>query len=175
MTRSGTANAKQEERPPRVCAVVVAYYPDTGFQERVHAQLSQVAALIVVENTPRETEAYTADMSPAEQSHVHHVANGANRGIATALNQGLRYAAGRGCEWLLTVDQDTRCHPDMVRTLLDTAAFCTPRLSAIPAAVPYEIGSGQALAEVLWCCGARRSWRQRIVGLKRGEVEIIAF
>ena len=116
-----------------------------------------------------------ADTSPAEQRHAHDVATARTEAPPPRLTEGLRYAAGRGCEWLLTVDQDTRCHPDMGRTLLDTAAFCTPRLSAISAAVPYEIGSGQALAEVLWCCGARRSWRQRIVGLKRGEVEIIAF
>ena len=36
----------------RVCAIVVAYYPDTGFNSRLESILPQVDALVVVDNTP---------------------------------------------------------------------------------------------------------------------------
>jgi rhamnosyltransferase len=113
-----------------VCAVVVTHYPDTGFAERLHALLPQVAELVIVDNTPRPARPIPelCDITPGR---IHHIANGSNLGIATALNQGLEYAASRDCLWLLTLDQDSQCYPDMVRTLVETSTVCQPRPAVI--------------------------------------------
>ena len=52
-------------------------------------------------------------------------------GVAFALNQGLRHALKSGCRWLLTLDQDTYCYPDMVRTLLHVYETRDPRPAVV--------------------------------------------
>lgn len=47
-----------------------------------------------------------------------------NRGIAAALNVGLRRARELGAGWLLTLDQDSRLGPGSVAALLATATRC---------------------------------------------------
>lgn len=99
-----------------VCAVVVAYFPDAGFDARLQAILPQVARLVVVDNTP-EAIALPAALRATWGDRLHCISNHANRGVATALNQGLEYAMQQGLPWLLTLDQDTQCYPDMVDIL----------------------------------------------------------
>jgi len=108
-----------------VCAVVVAYYPDGEFHARLRSLLPQVARVVVVDNTPVEGAACSLDF-PEDAAKIHLISNRANLGISTALNQGLRHASEAGCKWALTMDQDTRCFPDMVSTLLGVAATCVP-------------------------------------------------
>lgn len=115
----------------RVCAVVVAYYPDREFADRVCVILPQVDAMIVVDNTPA-----TAGPSPLaafqqEDGKLRVLRNGENRGLGFALNQGLDHALQSGCDWLLTLDQDTRCYSDTVRTLLNVGAACVPSPAVI--------------------------------------------
>jgi rhamnosyltransferase len=62
----------------------------------------------------------------SQAEHTHIVENRVNLGIAKALNQGLQHALESNCQWLLTLDQDTRCYPDAVQTLLAAAATCIP-------------------------------------------------
>lgn len=109
--------------PEAVCAVVVAYFPDEGFSDRLQVVLSQVGALVVVDNTPRQAGGRRPLLRGGE-GRIHLVENHQNVGIAAALNQGLEYAFRTGSKWLLTLDQDSQCHPDMVATLLQAIAAC---------------------------------------------------
>jgi rhamnosyltransferase len=59
------------------------------------------------------------------------VENRRNLGVAAALNQGLEKALKLGCDWLLTLDQDSRCYTDMVQTLLSVKAACMPAAAVI--------------------------------------------
>lgn len=113
-----------------VCAVVVAYFPDEGFEARLQTILPQVGKLVVVDNTP-DAISLSPDMIAAWGEHLHCIANRANKGAAAALNQGLEYALQIGCKWLLTLDQDTRCYPDMVATLLRVHEACKPEAVVI--------------------------------------------
>lgn len=108
-----------------VCAVVVAYFPDAGFSERLKSILFQVDALVVVDNTP------TPATLTEGGGRTHLIENHRNVGVAAALNQGLEYALQIGCKWLLTLDQDTRCYPDMVATLLQVRETCKPNTAVI--------------------------------------------
>lgn len=113
-----------------VCAVVVAYYPDADFEAHLQRILSQVAMLVMVDNTP-EPIALSADFRDLWQKRLHCIANAENRGIAAALNQGLEYAALMAYPWTLTLDQDTLCYPDMVDILGSVYASCSPAPAVI--------------------------------------------
>jgi rhamnosyltransferase len=107
-----------------VCAVVVAYYPDAGFASRIDRVLTQVAKMLIVDNTPDGLRLPEIFGDRWTQS-IDLIDNQSNKGVAFALNQGLKFAKDAGYEWLLTLDQDTQCLPDMVDTLLAVAGVCT--------------------------------------------------
>ena len=106
-----------------VCAVVVAYCPDDGFETRLERILPQVAMLLIVDNTPKAIALSEGFKDKWRNAH-YLISNHANKGIARALNQGHDFAAQRGFPWLLTLDQDTDCYPDMVSILSKAYAQC---------------------------------------------------
>lgn len=110
-----------------VCAVVVAYHPDEGFGQRLAELLSQVSALVVVDNTPTEARRKSIDFPSAAGKQALLTENHENLGVGAALNQGLKQASTWNCDWLLTLDQDSRCEANIVKTLLRIVATCTPR------------------------------------------------
>lgn len=123
---------EHSESPPNsVCAVVVAYFPDGGFEQRIQALLPQVETLIVVDNTPDESNSARLDVLKKSSSAIHIIENRENVGVAAALNQGLDFALVSGHKWLLTLDQDTQCYPEMVAALLQICAACDFRPAAI--------------------------------------------
>lgn len=113
-----------------VCAVVVAYFPDAEFEARLQTILPQVARLVVVDNTP-DAIAPSADLKATWGDRLHYIANRDNRGVAAALNQGLEFALKQDLPWLLTLDQDTQCYPDMVEILGRAYEGCLPRPAVI--------------------------------------------
>jgi rhamnosyltransferase len=106
-----------------VCAVVVAYHPDEDFEARLQTILPQVARLVVVDNTPHPVGLSKA-LREVWGERLHCITNAENKGIATAINQGLQRAEEGGLTWMLTLDQDSTCYPDMVATLCETYAAC---------------------------------------------------
>jgi rhamnosyltransferase len=109
-----------------VCAVVVAFFPDDHFESRLAVVLPQVQVLVIVDNTPEPADDRLRRLASQYGTHVRVIENRRNLGIATALNQGLAYALENGCQWIVTLDQDSQCYPDMVDTLLEVYAACTP-------------------------------------------------
>ena len=99
--------------------MVVAYFPDAEFESRLRTVLPQVRAVVVVDNTP---SGGCATRLGSLGASVEVIENRANLGVGAALNSGLERARALGCAWLLTLDQDTRCYPDMVETLLAVRA-----------------------------------------------------
>ena len=75
--------------------------------------LPQVGAIIVVDNGSCPPDLPAAD-DPALAGRVEIIANGENRGIGAALNQGLRRASELGFSWALTMDQDSSPLPNLV-------------------------------------------------------------
>ncbi len=114
-----------------VCAVIVAFHPDSEFETRLLALVPQVGALVVVDNTPATDRQRHIIVPAVADGHVLVIENENNLGVATALNQGLNQALQWGCEWLLTMDQDSHCYSDMVHTLLRVEAACLPKPAVI--------------------------------------------
>ena len=113
-----------------VCAVVVAYFPDKDFEARLQTILPQVARLVIVDNTP-DAIPLSPEIISAWGERLHCIANNNNNGVASALNQGLEYASQRGYPWVLTLDQDTQCYPDMVTILGKAYEDCSPSPAVI--------------------------------------------
>jgi rhamnosyltransferase len=107
-----------------VCAVFVTYFPDIGVVDRLRLLLPQVDRLVIVDNTPTEGREFDVNVLTKGNSQVLVIENGVNRGIAKALNQGLEFAFIAGYKWLVTMDQDSVCHTDMVPTLLKLSQAC---------------------------------------------------
>jgi rhamnosyltransferase len=106
--------------PPRICAVVVTHHPRSHLDESLAVLAPQVSELLIVDNgssAPKLAELSAA----AAMAGATVLALGANRGIAHALNVGLRAAQLRGCQWLATFDQDSLASPAMLREMLHAA------------------------------------------------------
>jgi rhamnosyltransferase len=99
-----------------ICAVIVTYFPDSEFFERLHRVSMQVPQTVIVDNgsPPCCIEQLTRI---ADNSAVHLILNSCNQGLASALNAGVHWAASQRFQWVLTLDQDTTVAPDMVETL----------------------------------------------------------
>jgi rhamnosyltransferase len=124
----GEAAAKPTDS---VCAIVVAFFPDAGLMARIRGLLLQVTQVVIVDNTPDDGSGLSLEESFHDTAQLHLIENRANLGISTALNQGLAHAMQAGCKWILTLDQDTECYPDMVDTLLQVANACQSNAAVI--------------------------------------------
>lgn len=122
------ADARLASHPAfRVGAVVVFYHPDAACIERAN-RLAQQCTCVVVDNTP----AAAGEAAPAGlASSVHYLPNGANVGIATALNQGIAWLLSAGCDAALLFDQDSE--PDTRLITEMPALMFAPAASAISA------------------------------------------
>ena len=112
--------------PPSVCAVVVAFHPDAHLEQLLHSIIPQVRSLIVIDNTPADARRRSVFLPKMNGRDTCLIENMENLGVGAALNLGIDYALQQGCEWLLTLDQDSQCHDDLVMTLLTARAICDP-------------------------------------------------
>ena len=97
--------------PRNSCVVVVTYNPDAGLTGRLAAIVPQVGRVIVVDNGSNLA------VGPRVPMNVELIEVGRNAGIATALNIGVAAAVAGGFDWVLTMDQDSRVHDDIVEGL----------------------------------------------------------
>jgi rhamnosyltransferase len=100
-----------------VVAVVPAYEPGPGLLELVDALAPQVAEVIVVDDgSPNGTQTIDA----AAERGARLLRHGTNKGIAAALNSGIRAALDQDdILAVLTVDQDSRIPAGFVAALVD--------------------------------------------------------
>jgi rhamnosyltransferase len=132
--------------PATVMALVVTYHPDPGVSNRMRALIGTVGAILFVDNGSRPDE--IASLEPlVREGDAHLMQNERNVGLATALNQGFRWAADRGFAWVLTLDQDTEptseVVPEATRVL---AAHADRRIAVIGAG--YGEGTVKGLSPV---------------------------
>lgn len=103
--------------------------------ENLRNVLAEVQGLVVVDNgsNPNELDAIK---TASRNLGFHLIENGKNLGIAEALNQGVRWARGKGYAWVLLLDQDSRALGGYVDSMFkawsshpqrDTVASIHPR------------------------------------------------
>ena len=104
-------------RRENICAIVVTYQPDCGLPSRVDHLTGQVDLVVIVDNHSGDTFVPMLDLL-ASQMKLHLIRNSDNLGVATALNQGVRWAKEAGYHWALLLDQDTTLLEFTVETLI---------------------------------------------------------
>lgn len=105
----------------RVVAVVPTFGPDTSVVERLVALSPQVSEVIVVDDGSPDDSAPV--LAALRSAGLEVVLSGANRGIAAALNTGIRIALDRGATHVLTIDQDSTLPPDYVAACMGAFAI----------------------------------------------------
>lgn len=97
-------------------AIIVTYNPDASHLQQVVAALSpQVESILIVDNASRNSDEIDA-LSRLEEVDLLNFS--ANRGIAAALNVGVRHHLISEPDWILTMDQDTLVHPGAIEDIL---------------------------------------------------------
>jgi len=91
-------------------AVIVSYYPDEEFGERLTGLRKQFAAVYWVDNTPGAA----VGSKHLGNSDVNYISLGINAGLSTALNMGCTAALKDGFEWVVTFDQDSDIAADFL-------------------------------------------------------------
>lgn len=112
-----------EPSKSNICCIVVSYYPDHQIIDRLRRISPQVDKIILIDNaSPEEYQSIISQC--ASESNTELVRNPSNVGLAAAINQGARLAIEKGCDWLLTMDQDTIAGDEMVDGLIGAYNSC---------------------------------------------------
>jgi rhamnosyltransferase len=99
-----------------ICAVVVTFHPDAALASRLSRIAREVAHVVVVDNGSDET-VLAMLRALASRGGVDVILNERNRGIATALNQGIERARALGFASVLLLDQDSVVQPGIAAAL----------------------------------------------------------
>jgi rhamnosyltransferase len=112
-------------RPESIIGVIVTFHPDNELRSRVKLIRPQIGRLVIVDNNS-SYECKEMIRTVAAEFDADLIENEANLGIASALNSGFKFARSIGpqYEWVLTLDQDSICAPNLVRNLIDSYKHC---------------------------------------------------
>jgi rhamnosyltransferase len=102
-----TEGAASGPSPTSTVAVVTTYHPEPGLADRLMSLAGQVGRILIVDNGSLPSE-QVETRSLGERADIDVIWNGANFGLATALDQGLEWAFVHGAAWALLLDQDSQ-------------------------------------------------------------------
>jgi rhamnosyltransferase len=101
----------------RSAAIVVTFHPRAEYMENLAKMSAQVDLLVIVDNGSAEDKLALL-RNASKESGWRLMENGANLGIATALNRGIRQAQTEGCDWVFLFDQDSELTPGFAATMI---------------------------------------------------------
>lgn len=110
--------------PAVIFAIVPSFHPEDALLDRLAHLRLQVQDVIVVDDGSGEAAAPLLDRLESAGHHVIRLPS--NRGIAGALNVGIRAALESGADYVLNVDQDSDLPPEYVATALRTFETANP-------------------------------------------------
>lgn len=98
----------------KVCAGIVLYNPDlVRLSENISRIITQVDKVILIDNGSKNIEEVKDKFE--DNIKILFVCNHQNLGIAKALNQLVGVAKQNGFSWILTLDQDSVCMPELIK------------------------------------------------------------
>jgi rhamnosyltransferase len=103
--QGGASRSSDRPSAETICAIVVTYFPDAQFVERLNRIRGQVGLTVAVDNTG-DTNVENLVGHP-DGPHHEVIRNAEDLGIGAALNQGLTRAKDLGFKWVSTFDQDS--------------------------------------------------------------------
>lgn len=89
----------------KLAAVVTVYHPDEKVLGNIQTYAAAVESVFVMDNTEHENTAFAWQVSEITNVRYHKFEE--NMGIALRLNQACEMAQKIGCDWILTMDQDS--------------------------------------------------------------------
>src|SRR5690606_29661762 len=101
----------------KISGVVVLYNPDSGVLQNIKSYIDQIEYLFVVDNSEKVNDLLVAELKKINK--IEYKNNFRNLGVATALNIGALKSINKGFDFILTMDQDSFAHPDMIRIMLN--------------------------------------------------------
>lgn len=99
----------------KVCAVVVTYNPSLNFSESLYGLVCQVDYVVVVDNGSINIDFVCQHYEISKKIHILSLCD--NYGVAYAFNRGVEFAVAKGCDWVLTLDQDSIVSSMMVESM----------------------------------------------------------
>lgn len=100
----------------RLAGVVVLYNPENETEDNINSYIEQLDILFVVDNSDKKNRELIVRLKKKEK--ICYIDNHGNQGIANALNKGAIQAIRKECDFLLTMDQDSKATPDMLPNML---------------------------------------------------------
>jgi len=92
----------------KIIGCVVFYYPTMDVIKNIESYIDNIDNLIVVDNSSTKNENIYNILEQKYGEKIIYIENHDNLGIAKALNIGAEKSLQMGCDWLLTMDQDSR-------------------------------------------------------------------
>jgi rhamnosyltransferase len=118
--------------PRRVAAIVVSFHPSPALLAQLLGAIApQVDAVVIVDNTPGG-----AALPEVAASGTAVIRNSENVGLASAQNQGIRWAAERGFTHVFLLDQDSIAERDCVERLYRAGQDLAEKGAAVGAVGP---------------------------------------
>ena len=96
----------------KVAGVVVLYNPDKDFTNNIDSYIDDIDLLYVIDNSNNKNEV------PSNKK-IKYIFNGENIGVAKALNDACKMAIEEKYDWILTMDQDTKFKPGVLKRMKD--------------------------------------------------------
>lgn len=100
----------------KIYAGIVLYQPELErLEENINAIKEQVDGIVIVDNASSDIEGIQRVVEKNLLDYkYYYIRLEENKGIAAALNIIVRKAQEQGCEWVLTLDQDSVCPENMI-------------------------------------------------------------
>ncbi|HRI19294.1 MAG TPA: glycosyltransferase, partial [Panacibacter sp.] len=101
----------------KIAGAVILYYPDENITRHILSYIHVLDKLYVADNSENKNNALFEQIIKIK--NVVYLHDGENKGIASRLNQAAKLAIEEGCEWLLTMDQDSYFEKNTVDAYLN--------------------------------------------------------
>ncbi len=105
----------------RTCAVVITYHPEPSVFVHLSSLQCEADGLVVVDNGS-DPVVIEKLRSASQATGFHLIENGENRGVAAALNSGVRWAIENKFQWVALFDQDSSVPEGYLATMHKCAA-----------------------------------------------------
>ena len=104
----------------KVVAIIISYNPDNNLLDSVNLLKNQVEKIIIVDNGSKKEKVKNINLiRDIDKEKIEVIFNEENLGIATALNIGIKEGLKQGYNWILTMDQDSKCSENMVKKMFE--------------------------------------------------------
>lgn len=101
----------------KIAAAIILYYPSENFSANLSSVAEQVDKIFLVNNS--ETEILKDIKNNPYAEKLENINFYKNLGVAAALNLAAEIAIKQGFNYLLTLDQDSRVQPDLIKNFIN--------------------------------------------------------